>query len=223
MPHADDTRRWRELDRRHHLHPFSNPAELASRGVRIITRAQGCWLWDSAGNRILDGMAGLWCVNVGYGRAELVEAARRQMASLPFYNTFFQTATPPVVELAARLAEIAPAGLERVFFTNSGSEANDTAVKLVRFFWNLKGQPRKKTIISRNYGYHGVTLCTRSRTCRCPVSSMCRHPTGTPKAARAPRKSTVGSRPWRSSGGSGNSGRRRSGRSSASRSRGRAG
>jgi putrescine aminotransferase len=162
MSDADDTRRWRELDRRHHLHPFSDPAELARREVRIITRAEGCWLWDSAGNRILDGMAGLWCVNVGYGRAELVEAARRQMTSLPFYNTFFQTATPPAIELAARLAEIAPAGLERVFFTNSGSEANDTAVKLVRFFWNLKGQPRKKTIISRNYGYHGVTLATAS-------------------------------------------------------------
>ena len=82
------------------------------------------------------------------------------MATLPFYNTFFQCATPPAVELAARLAEIAPAGLDRVFFTNSGSEANDTAVKLVRFFWNLQGQPKKKTILSRNYAYHGVTLAT---------------------------------------------------------------
>ena len=79
-----ETERWRELDRRHHLHPFTNPAELAGRDVRVITRAEGCWLWDSEDNRILDGMAGLWCVNVGYGRAELVEAARRQMASLPF-------------------------------------------------------------------------------------------------------------------------------------------
>jgi len=157
-----DTLRWRELDRRHHLHPFTNPAELAGKGVRIVTRAEGCWLWDSEGNRILDGMAGLWCVNVGYGRAELAEAARRQMATLPFYNTFFQTTTPPAVELAARLAEIAPAGLERVFFTNSGSEANDTAVKLVRFFWNLEGRPRKKTIISRDYAYHGVTLAAAS-------------------------------------------------------------
>ncbi len=162
MTPADDTQRWRELDRRHHLHPFSNPAQLASEGVRIITRAEGCWLWDSTGNRILDGMAGLWCVNVGYGRAELVEAARRQMTTLPYYNTFFQTATPPSVELAARLAEIAPTGIDRVFFTNSGSEANDTVVKLVRFFWNLKGQPRKKTIISRNYAYHGVTVATAS-------------------------------------------------------------
>ena len=162
MADHDDTLRWRELDRRHHLHPFTNPAELASRELRIITRAEGCWLWDSEGHRILDGMAGLWCVNLGYGRAELVEAARRQMATLPFYNTFFQCATPPAVELAARLAEIAPAGLDRVFFTNSGSEANDTAVKLVRFFWNLMGRPEKKTIISRNYAYHGVTLATAS-------------------------------------------------------------
>ena len=162
MADHDDTLRWRELDRRHHLHPFTNPAELASRELRIITRAEGCWLWDSEGHRILDGMAGLWCVNLGYGRAELVEAARRQMATLPVYNTFFQCATPPAVELAARLAGIAPAGLDRVFFTNSGSEANDTAVKLVRFFWNLMGRPEKKTIISRNYAYHGVTLATAS-------------------------------------------------------------
>ena len=157
-----ETARWRELDARHHLHPFTDQAALAAKGVRVIKKAEGCWLWDSEGNRILDGMAGLWCVNVGYGRAELVEAARRQMATLPFYNTFFQCATPPAVELAARLAEIAPAGLDRVFFTNSGSEANDTAVKLVRFFWNLMGRPEKKTIISRNYAYHGVTLATAS-------------------------------------------------------------
>ena len=169
MSGDDDTRRWRELDRRHHLHPFTNPAELARKDVRLITRADGCWLWDSEGNRILDGMAGLWCVNVGYGRAELVEAARRQMAELPFYNTFFQTATPPAVELAARLAGIAPPGMDRVFFTNSGSEANDTAVKLVRFFWNLQGRPRKKTIISRNYAYHGVTLATASLSGLAPM------------------------------------------------------
>ena len=169
MSGEDDTGRWRELDRRHHLHPFTNPAELARKDVRLITRADGCWLWDSEGNRILDGMAGLWCVNVGYGRAELVEAARRQMAELPFYNTFFQTATPPAVELAARLAGIAPPGMDRVFFTNSGSEANDTAVKLVRFFWNLQGRPRKKTIISRNYAYHGVTLATASLSGLAPM------------------------------------------------------
>ena len=158
---AADTLRWRQLDARHHLHPFTDHAELAARGSRIITRAEGCWLWDSEGNRLLDGMAGLWCVNVGYGRAELVEAARRQMATLSYYNTFFQSSTPAAIELAARLAELAP-GLDRVFFTNSGSEANDTAIKLVRWFWNLQGRPTKKIMISRTYGYHGVTLATAS-------------------------------------------------------------
>ena len=158
---AADTLRWRQLDARHHLHPFTDHAELAARGTRIITRAEGCWLWDSEGNRLLDGMAGLWCVNVGYGRAELVEAARRQMATLPYYNTFFQCSTPVVIELAARLAELSP-GLDRVFFANSGSEANDTAIKLVRWFWNLQGRPSKKIMIARAYGYHGVTLATAS-------------------------------------------------------------
>ena len=156
-----DTARWRELDARHHMHPFTDQAALAAKGVRVITRAEGCWLWDSEGNRILDGMSGLWCVNVGYGRAELVEAARRQMATLPFYNTFFQCTTAPAVELAARLAALAP-GFDRVFFANSGSEANDTVVKLVRYFWKLKGQPQKQIMIGRTYAYHGVTLAAAS-------------------------------------------------------------
>ena len=156
-----DTARWRALDARNHVHPFSDQAALAAKGVRIITRAEGCWLWDSEGNRILDGMSGLWCVNVGYGRTELVEAARRQMATLPFYNTFFQCTTAPPIELAARLAAIAP-GFDRVFFTNSGSEANDTVIKLVRYFWKLQGQPKKQTMIGRTYAYHGVTLAAAS-------------------------------------------------------------
>src|SRR4029450_6613914 len=151
-----ETARWRELDARHHVHPFSDQAALAAKGVRIITKADGCWLWDSEGNRLLDGMAGLWCVNVGYGRAELVEAARRQMSTLPFYNTFFQCSTPAPIELATRLAAIAP-GFDRVFFANSGSEANDTVVKLVRYFWKLQGQPKKQVMIGRTYAYHGVT------------------------------------------------------------------
>ena len=141
---GSETARWRELDARHHLHPFTDQAALAAKGVRVITRAEGCWLWDSEGNRILDGMAGLWCVNVGYGRAELVEAARRQMATLPFYNTFFQCTTAPAIELAARLAALAP-GFDRVFFANSGSEANDTVVKLVRYFWKLQGSRRSRS------------------------------------------------------------------------------
>ncbi len=153
---------WQALDSRHHLHPFTDHRALAAVGSRIITRAEGCWLWDSDGNKILDGMAGLWCVNVGYGRQELIEAANRQMTELPYYNTFFQSATPPSVELSAKLAAIAPGDMNHVFFANSGSEANDTAVKLVRYFWNLKGKPDKKTFISRDYAYHGVTLAAAS-------------------------------------------------------------
>ena len=156
------TERWQELDSRHHLHPFTDHKALSAKGARIITRADGCWLWDSEGNKILDGMAGLWCVNVGYGRAALIDAARAQMSKLPYYNTFFQSATPPCIELAAKLATIAPGNLERVFFANSGSEANDTAVKLVRYFWNLQGKTDKKIIISRELGYHGVTLAAAS-------------------------------------------------------------
>jgi putrescine aminotransferase len=143
------------------MHPFTDQAALAAKGVRVITRAEGCWLWDSEGNRILDAMSGLWCVNVGYGRAELVEAARRQMATLPFYNTFFQCSTPAPIELAARLAALAP-GFDRVFFANSGSEANDSVVKLVRYFWKRQGKPNKQTMIGRTYGYHGVTLAAAS-------------------------------------------------------------
>lgn len=157
-----ETARWQALDRDHHLHPFTDHKALAAIGSRIITKAEGCWLWDSDGNRILDGMAGLWCVNAGYGRKRLVEAAARQMAELPYYNTFFQCATPAPVELAAKLAAIAPAGLTKVFFANSGSEANDTAVKLVRYFWNLQGRPEKKIIIGRKLGYHGVTMAAAS-------------------------------------------------------------
>jgi len=158
----NDTQRWQTLDSSHHLHPFTDHKALAAIGSRIITRAEGCWLWDSDGNRILDGMAGLWCVNVGYGRDELVDAAARQMRELPYYNTFFQSSTPACVELAAKLADIAPPGLEKAFFANSGSEANDTAAKLVRYFWNLRGKPEKKTIISRKYAYHGVTMAAAS-------------------------------------------------------------
>ncbi|MGI9507760.1 MAG: aspartate aminotransferase family protein [Geminicoccaceae bacterium] len=157
-----ETARWQALDRDHHLHPFTDHRALSKIGSRIVTKAEGCWLWDSEGNRILDGMAGLWCVNVGYGREELVEAASRQMSELPYYNTFFQSSTPACVELAAKLATIAPADLSRTFFANSGSEANDTAVKLVRYFWNMQGKPEKKTIISRELGYHGVTLAAAS-------------------------------------------------------------
>lgn len=157
-----ETQRWQQLDRQHHIHPFTDYAALAAKGARVITHGEGIYLWDSEGQRLLDGMAGLWCVNVGYGRKELADAAHRQMMELPYYNTFFQTTTPPAVELAAKLAELTPPGFNMVFYASSGSEANDSIVKLVRYYWNRMGKPERKTIISRRYGYHGVTLAAAS-------------------------------------------------------------
>ncbi len=146
------------LDARHHVHPFMDTGELNQDGARIITRADGVWLTDSDGRQYLDGMAGLWCVNIGYGRDELAEAAARQMRQLPYYNTFFKTSHPPVIALAARIAELAPPHMGRVFFANSGSEANDTNIRLVRHYWASQGRPEKSVIISRHNAYHGSSL-----------------------------------------------------------------
>jgi putrescine---pyruvate transaminase len=158
----NSTAEWQALDRAHHLHPFTDTALLNREGVRVITKAEGVYLWDSEGRRLIDGMAGLWCVNLGYGRKELAEAAYRQMLELPYYNTFFKTATPPSVELSKVLVDLAPEGLNHVFYASSGSEANDTIVRMVRHFWNLMGKTDKKTIISRIYGYHGSTMASAS-------------------------------------------------------------
>lgn len=146
------------LDAAHHMHPFTTGRDLNAKGARVITRAKGIWLTDSEGNEILDGMAGLWCVNVGYGREELVDAASRQMKELPFYNTFFQTTHVPAIALAAKIAELAPEGLNHVFFASSGSEANDTNIRLVRTYWAEKGEPERSVIISRRNAYHGSSV-----------------------------------------------------------------
>lgn len=150
------------LDAEHHMHPFTDGAALAKKGVRIITKADGVWLTDSEGEVILDAMAGLWCVNIGYGREELADAAARQMRQLPYYNTFFQTSHVPVIMLAKRLAELAPGDLNHVFFNGSGSESNDTNLRLVRHYWAAKGQPDRKVVIARWNGYHGSTVASAS-------------------------------------------------------------
>jgi putrescine aminotransferase len=157
-----DTEQWQELDRLHHLHPFTDSKTLHRKGSRIITRADGVYLWDSDGRRILDGMAGLWCVNIGYGREELARAAHEQMRELPYYNNFFQTTHPPAVDLAELLAQVTPAHLNHVFFTNSGSEANDTVVRLVRRYWDIRGKGSRTVIISRENAYHGSTMAGAS-------------------------------------------------------------
>lgn len=156
------TSHWQELDRRHHLHPFTDYKDLHQKGSRVITRAEGVYLWDSEDNRILDGMAGLWCVNVGYGREELAEVVYQQLRQLPYYNNFFQTSHPPVIELSRLLSEVTPPHLNHVFFTNSGSEANDTVVRMVRRYWDLMGKPSKSVLISRENAYHGSTMAGAS-------------------------------------------------------------
>lgn len=153
---------WQGLDAKHHIHPFTDAAALNAEGVRVIVRADGVYLWDSEGERIIDGMAGLWCVQLGYGNRELAEAGAEALRTLPYYNNFFKTTNPWTVELAAKLAEILPEGHERVLFANSGSEAADSALKLIRYYWNLKGKPGKKIHLSRDYAYHGVTMAAAS-------------------------------------------------------------
>ena len=146
------------LDAAHHMHPFTHNVDLGQKGARIITRAQGVTLTDSDGKDYLDAMAGLWCVNIGYGREEMAEAAARQMRELPYYNTFFQTSHVPAIALSAKLAELAPRDLNHVFFAGSGSEANDTNIRMVRTYWAQKGKPEKTVIISRKNAYHGSSM-----------------------------------------------------------------
>ena len=160
--HGRSTRQWQAADAAHFLHPFTDFQALARKGSRVIISAHNIWLRDSDGQRILDGMSGLWCVNVGYGQEALVEAAARQMRELPFYNAFFQTATPPAIELAELLAEVSPPPFRHVFFTGSGSEGNDTVVRMVRRHWDLLGQPQRQVIISRVNAYHGSTMAGAS-------------------------------------------------------------
>ncbi|MFL5258167.1 MAG: aspartate aminotransferase family protein [Hyphomicrobiales bacterium] len=150
-------------DTAHHFHPFTNHKTFhAEGGARVITHADGVWIWDAKGNKILDGMAGLWCVNVGYGRKELAEAGYRQMLDLPYYNTFFKTTTVPATELAAKVSSLLPSRFKHIFFVNSGSEANDTIVRFVRHYWKLKGKPYRTHFIGRRRGYHGSTMAAAS-------------------------------------------------------------
>jgi len=156
------TEELQAIDSAHHMHPFTHNSALADKGARVITSAKGVWLKDSEGEEIIDGMAGLWCVNIGYGRTELAEAAARQMRELPFYNTFFQTTTVPALMLAKKLAELAPGDLNNVFFANGGSDANDTNLRMVRTYWAEKGQPDRDVVISRWNAYHGSSMGSAS-------------------------------------------------------------
>jgi putrescine---pyruvate transaminase len=154
----------RRLDEAHHLHPFTDHGAMHKDGTHVVRAAQGSTFVDEGGREILDGLAGLWCVNVGYGRTEIADAVAEQMKSLAFYPSFFNTTTEPTIRLAARLADLAPKGITRAIFSNSGSEANETALKLIRGFWKLRKKSGKQKILSRTWSYHGVTLATTSMT-----------------------------------------------------------
>lgn len=149
---------WQELDRNHYLHPFTDFKDLGEKRSRIITRADNVYIYDADGNQILDGMSGLWCVNAGYGRDELVDAAEKQMRELPYYNSFFQCAHPPSIELSHMLQEITQPQFNHAFYTGSGSESIDTMIRMVRRYWELMGQPERQILIARENAYHGSTI-----------------------------------------------------------------
>ncbi len=149
-------------DTRYHLHAYTQPRQLEREGPLVIVRGDGVHVIDEQGQRYLEGMAGLWCAALGFSEQRLVQAATRQMQTLPYYHTFSGKVPGPVTELAEALIRWAPVPMARVLFANSGSESNDTAVKLVRYYNNALGRPAKKKIIARVRGYHGVTLATAS-------------------------------------------------------------
>src|SRR6202521_40673 len=146
------------------VHPYTNLASLRETGPMVLERGQGVYLYDSDGKEYIEGMAGLWCTALGYGNEELVEAATAQMRKLPFAHLFTAKSHDPAIELAEKLKEIAPVPTSKVFFCNSGSEANDTQIKLVWYMNNALGRPAKKKIISRLRAYHGVTIASASLT-----------------------------------------------------------
>lgn len=148
----------------YHLHSYTNAARHLEIGPLVIERGEGPYVFDNNGKRYLEAMAGLWSVGLGFNEQRLVDAATRQMQALPFYHSFSHKSHGPVIDLAEKLISIAPALMSKVYFTNSGSEANDTVVKLLWYRSNALGQPQRKKIISRLRGYHGVTIASASLT-----------------------------------------------------------
>ena len=157
-----ETNQLRQLDQQHHLHPFTDFRDYAENGGRIVSRAEHIYIYDSDGNKIQDAMSGLWCCSLGYSQDGIKKAVADQLMELPFYNNFFKCSNQPAVELATRLCNMAPANFNKVFFTNSGSEANDTQIKFVHRYYELLGKPSKRLIISRKNAYHGSTIAAAS-------------------------------------------------------------
>lgn len=164
---ADTAEELARKDLAHLVHPLTEPSALeAHGGPRIVTEGDGCWITDSTGHRLIDGFAGLWCVTIGHGRREIIEAVHEQMERLEYHTTFHGLSTPPPIELAEKLASMLPPeyGLDHVMFASGGSEANETQFKIVRLYWQLQGQPERSLIVSRTHGYHGLTIATMAAT-----------------------------------------------------------
>lgn len=151
---------WQKIDADYYLHPFSDLKKVKREGVQIIDRAEGCYVWDSDGNRYLDGMSGICNVQIGYGREEMAAVAAEQIKTLSYYNCVFNTSNRPAAQLAEKLVKLTPQGLNHVIYTQSGSEANDSGVRLGRYYWQLLGRPEKRAVIALEHGYHGSTMAS---------------------------------------------------------------
>ncbi len=153
---------YKDIHVSRHLLPFEDHKFLKAADARVMVRGAGVYLWDEHGNKFLDGLSGLWCTALGYGRPELIAAAAAQMETLSYCSQYFNTTNPAIAELSAKLFDLLPSPFSRVLYTNSGSEANDLMIKLVRRFWQLAGKPGKRILIARHNGYHGATIASAS-------------------------------------------------------------
>lgn len=154
---------WQK-DKDHHIHPWTDFSTFKDEGAMVLKSGQGCYVYDGEGKQYLDGIGGLWCVNVGYGRTEIAQAVADQIMQIPYYSAFGHHTSIPAAKLSAKLAELAPGNLNHVLFGCGGSVANDTAVRLIHFYFNQLGKPSKKKLISRKDGYHGSTYISMSLT-----------------------------------------------------------
>ena len=160
MTSSDQTIGMKEvwnMDRQHFIHPYTDFSTFQQEGSQVISKAKGVFVTDSAGQDFLDGIAGLWCVNIGHGREEMADAIRDQVLAMQYYNPFGHSTNEPASILAQKLSQLAPGNLNHIFYTCGGSTANDSAMRVIHYYNNLRGKPNKKKIISRNNGYHGST------------------------------------------------------------------
>ncbi len=162
MSSQTHTSKLREMDKSNHFHPFTDLTEYANKGGRVVSEAEHIYIRDSEGQQLLDAMSGLWCCNLGYSQPKIVAAVHEQLQRLPYYNSFFNCSNDRAIELAAALVNVMPTQFKRIFFTNSGSEANDTNIRFVHRYYDLLGKPEKKLIISRKNAYHGSTIAAAS-------------------------------------------------------------